>query len=190
MTITQIANTAGCSRDTVKRLVKTMYPEVKAPRRGVALELNEDQCINVMDKLPKKNYVGLPSANTPTNIEQNNHVDYEAIGKMIAIAVSSALQPLVNEIKEIKQERTNDLLLPAPQIGDREQLTKLVREYATNKLDGDFQQAYRELYSQILYRLKTNVKVKAKNEGISRMDYIEREGLLQTCISIMIELSV
>lgn len=186
MTIRQIAETAGCSLNTVRNIGKTIYPNIKALKSGIALDYTKEQSITIMDKLPKSNYIENPNL---TNIG-NPVFDMKMFADMMAISLATALKPIYDKLEYIENKQSNTKLLPAPQIQDRPMLTKLVREYAVNRLGGDFQQAYRELYSQLLYRLKTNVKVRAKNEGIKTMDYLERENLIPTCISIMIELSV
>jgi hypothetical protein len=83
-----------------------------------------------------------------------------------------------------KQEPKQLLLPEAPSVNPRDYLNQLVREYAQLK-NVDFQKAWNILYTEMLYRCKTNVKVKAKNEGIKSIDYLEREGLLLTGCSIM-----
>lgn len=47
---------------------------------------------------------------------------------------------------------------------------------------------WNELYSEVYYRLKENVKIDAKNRGISTLDYLERENLLLAVYRIALEL--
>lgn len=87
------------------------------------------------------------------------------------------------DIKENNQPK--QLSLPeTPGIEPRPYLNKLVREYSeANGLS--FRTGWNDLYTEILYRCKINVKVRAKNEGIRPIDYLERENLLLTACSIV-----
>lgn len=183
MTITQLSEVAGCSRDTVKRLVKMMFPELKAKRRGIALELNQDQCKSVMDRLPKKNYVGEPSVNAPSNIGQMHHVDYEVIGKMIAVAVGSALQPLVNEIKEIRQEKQSLQLEYVPELPTRKIFIKNI-DKLVKKSNSDHSSVYNRVYSEIGYVYGVKVKARAKNRGVRPIDVLESDDLMGKAVAI------
>ncbi len=189
MTIRQISEVAGCNIKTVREMGKRMFPMVKQIKKGYPIEYTEKQVKSIMDKLPKRNYIADPThLGTPSPTQMGTPIEMALI--QLVDQNTKMMAMMITRMDSLESKQKEQVLLPAPQIGDREQLNKLVRDYATNKLDGNYQQAYRELYSQILYRLKTNVKVKAKNEGIKTMDYLDREGLIPTCISIMIELSV
>jgi hypothetical protein len=61
MTVSQIADAAGCSDNTVRKLANNMFPLKKASKRGVAKRYNEDECFSIMDKLPKRNNVEVNS---------------------------------------------------------------------------------------------------------------------------------
>ena len=106
MTIRQIADVAGCDIKTVRKFARTMYPEVKAKKNGLSIDYDKTQSIAIMERLPKRNNVEYPSEfqgvdltkNGGVDLTKNGGVDYEMIGKMIALAVSSALQPLVNQL--------------------------------------------------------------------------------------------
>jgi hypothetical protein len=66
----------------------------------------------------------------------------------------------------------------------RAYLNRLCREYSQIK-KVDFHTAWNILYTEMLYRCKINVKVRAKNEGIKAIDYLEQNNLLLTGCSIM-----
>ena len=59
MTIRQIADIAGCSDNTVRKIANQLYPMVKAEKRGKAKKYEEYQCRDIMSKLPKRNNVEL-----------------------------------------------------------------------------------------------------------------------------------
>ena len=105
MTIRQLAETAGCDITTVKRIGKTIFPDVKSIGRGVALDYTLEQSKKIMEKLPKKNYVSDPNMGQipQVNIGQMPQVDYEIIGKMIGMAVSAAMAPVVKQLENINR---------------------------------------------------------------------------------------
>ena len=119
MTIRQIANTAGCGISTVKRLVKDMYPELKSAGRGIALELSREQAVSLMNKLPKRNNVGLPSAIEPSDIGQMNQVtavnnNMQEMSIMIAQAVAAAMIPVIQQVTNAMTEIKAPLQIEAP----------------------------------------------------------------------------
>jgi hypothetical protein len=97
MTIKELADIAGVSRDTIRRVVKKLYPDEIV--NGKKTMLNDIQCQVVMMEARKKNMVSpTQSAQVPT---QSAQVDYEVIGKMIGMAVSAAMQPVVKQLQSI-----------------------------------------------------------------------------------------
>lgn len=73
MTIRQIAEVAGCHIDTVRGIARPMFPEVKASKRGCAIEYNKEQSIAIMEKLPKRNMVSTnPSDNQVVPLEESS----------------------------------------------------------------------------------------------------------------------
>lgn len=106
MTIKELAITAGCNEKTVRRIGKELFP--LTTKNGVKTDYDKSQCFDIMQKLPKKNLVQmseLPSQNV-------QGIDYEAIGKMIGMAVTAALTPVVMELKNIKS--SGHLQIEAP----------------------------------------------------------------------------
>lgn len=127
----------------------------------------------------------MENARQPKELTVNHgNIDmFKAIGTIMAQSMAEALQPLYNRLDKL--EGNNKLLLPAePEIEPRAYLNQLVREYAQLK-SVDFRKAWNILYTEILYRCHENIKVKAKNEGIKPVDYLDRENKLLTACSIM-----
>jgi len=95
------------------------------------------------------------------------------------------MSAVLSELKTNKQPESKQLSLPVtPDIEPRLYLNQLSREYASLK-NVSYQIAWNTLYEQMLYRCKINVKVRAKNEGIRPIDYLDRENLLLTACSIV-----
>jgi len=106
-------------------------------------------------------------------LEQNNIL----MAEMIKIIKNSSA---VTEEKKI--------LLEAPKKNNRSELNQLVRQYAFDNFNGIVQNAWNVIYSELLYRIHRNVRVCANNLGMKKIDYLEKEGLIDTTISIVIEL--
>jgi hypothetical protein len=165
-----------------------MFPEVKAVGRGIALDYDREQSIKIMEKLPKKNFVDMGQI-SQANIGQIPQVDYEIIGKMIGMAVSAAMKPVVEKLEMITgQKRKGEKSIPAPSKTARARLRQLVSEYAVKLLDGDHQGAWHRLYAEIYYRCEKNITVLAKNSRISKLDMIERMGLIDESCAILVEM--
>lgn len=182
MTITQLAATAGCSRDTVKRMVKTVYPLLKSRGKGIALELDEEQCINIMGLLPKKNFISEPNANAPSLLVQNNQVDYVEIGKMIAMAVTSAMTPI---LQELRQPQINNALQiehvpekPSRAIF-RQHVDKLVK-----LANSDWSTIYNAVYSEMGYVYNVKIKARANKRGVKPIDVLESDGYMGKAIAV------
>ena len=190
MTIRQISEAAGCSIITVRRVGKMMFPDVKAESRGMAIDYDREQSIQIMNRLPKKNYVNNPTQmiTPPLSNDQPSTLtkkDLEMIGAIVGHVMNS-LDKRVSLIENIVEERKE--LLPSVNLTPRAKLNKVINEFAVISFGGDHREAWNALYQDIYYRLHKNVRVCAKNAGLSKIDYIEQEGLIETAISIVIEL--
>lgn len=186
MTIKELSDVAGVSTDTIKREIKKQFPcKIK---NGVKTVLDEQESISIIKGVKKKNLVSLPTQNAqlPT---QNAQVDYEAIAKIVSIAVVSAMQPL---IKELRQPQNNNVLMltgdtEAPVESPRIILRKLVDEYVAKNKVG-YSEAWNKLYNEFYYRASLNVKQRAKNQGIKPIDWLERNNKLMVAIGFIKEL--
>lgn len=183
MTIRQIAETAGCGINTVRRVSKLIYPDIKAPRNGRAIDFSESESIAIMDKLPKSNYIADPTqmGNQKGSPVQNNQVDYVEIGKMIAMAVTSAMTPI---LQELRKPQINTLQLehvpekPTRAIF-RQHIDKLV-----NLSNSDWSTIYNAVYSEMGYVYNVKIKARAKNRDIKPIDVLEQDGLMGKAIAI------
>ncbi len=109
MNIKELSEVAGVSISTIRRVAKNLFPD--HIKKGVKTDFSKEQCFDIMRKTNKKNKVDLGDVQHVQNDEQVEHVDYEALGKMIGVAVAAALSPVVSELKEM---RSTQLALPEP----------------------------------------------------------------------------
>lgn len=188
MTIRELADTAGCSEKTVRRIVSDKMPGRIQNGRVTRFDWAESH--KIMEWLPKKNLVSnlgqkseLPSQNVQgSNL---NEKDMALIAGIVA-AVFSKLDSRIGAVENRIAER--GALLPPPHIKPRDNINKLVREYATTHQIG-FQGAWGELYKEFSYRTNSNPRLSAKNRGMGILDYIEAEGLIDVLESVAIDWS-
>ncbi|MCP4393331.1 MAG: hypothetical protein GY804_03545 [Alphaproteobacteria bacterium] len=113
MTIKELADVAGVSQETIRRTGKRIFPATF--RNGVKTKFDEFQSIAIIKDVSKKNMVAPQNEEVaPQNEEvavQSPQVDYEIIGKMIGMAVSAAMQPVVQQLQNINK---NPLQIEAP----------------------------------------------------------------------------
>jgi len=109
MTIKELADVAGVSQDTIRRVGKKYFSEMHS--KGIKTNYTEKQCEFIMSEVKKKNMVSkLPQ--TAEVVPQIAEVNYEMIGKMIGMAIATALSPIVDKLDKIG--KTNTLQLNAP----------------------------------------------------------------------------
>lgn len=104
MTVKELAEVAGCNEKTVRKIGRELFP--LEFRNGVRTVFAKSQCFDIMSKLPKKNLVQM-SEQPSQNVKALEKIDYEAIGKMIGMAVSAALTPVVDRLDKM----SNPLLM-------------------------------------------------------------------------------
>lgn len=69
----------------------------------------------------------------------------------------------------------------------RAKINQIVRSYA-QKNSMEYWMVWGELYKEFYYRNSVNVKERAKNRGISSMDYLEQNDLLEDVLALCVEL--
>ena len=107
MTIKELANVAGVSIPTLRRTAKKLFPD--SIERGVKSVFSKEQSTLIIEYVRKKNMVG-PLVQNDSRPVQNEQVNYEAIGKMIGMAVSAALTPVVDRLDRLSNQKA----LPEP----------------------------------------------------------------------------
>lgn len=71
----------------------------------------------------------------------------------------------------------------APDKSDRAKLNEIVRAYVA-ATDSTYPSAWRDLYREIRYRLRIDVRKRAKNRGISKIEALDRDGLLPDAYAV------
>jgi hypothetical protein len=74
--------------------------------------------------------------------------------------------------------------LPIPNMSKRDQLRRLITQYA-NENELKHREAWGYLYESAYYILHVNIRSRAQNRAMQKIDYIEEAGFLDDCIRIM-----
>lgn len=186
MTIKEIAEAAGCSEKTVKRITSEKMPNKM--QKGKITRFTWNEAHEIMERLPKRNMVQM-SYEPGTNVRGSQNDQIDAFAKiadaMSAIAtVVKSIGDRVNVIEGKIEQR--QALLPAPGIDTRTHITKIVREFAA-KNNIEYRDAWRELYKEFGYRTHSNPSIAAKNRNMTVIDYVDAEGQIETLLSVAME---
>ena len=197
MTVKELAEFTGKTTKTIQRWIKKASYRIESINDKMSLSspmnpsdynIDEVEDILVSGSMSKDAVkILMENARKPTQIitvKENNNPMVVMMDFMVKMQEQQ--QQFMNTIIDrLDTKETKQLSLPvAPDIEPRAYLNQLVREYS--QLKGvDFRKGWNVLYTEILYRCKTNIKVKSKNEGIKPIDYLERENMLLTACSIM-----
>jgi len=107
--------------------------------------------------------------------------DIEMITTIVSLTIKS-LMPHLNKpvLKEPEKQLTfNDV----PEKSKRAELREIINKYTAHRGCNHIE-VWSQLYQQIYYRMNINVKLCADNRGMDKLDYIEKEGLLNEVLSL------
>ena len=203
MTIKELASFTARTERTVRRWINKaeLSSDTLSAKMSDAMKTNkpsdytleETEQILRCSSLPKivVDELMINASNKSTVLSTNNNDNMNMMMSFMVKMQEQQQEFMKTVLTEIRQPMMNSpaqLALPeAPTLEPREYLNQLVRKHAkiNNLKHWD---SWNELYEQILYRCKTNIRVKADNEGISKISYLERENMLLVSCSIMKEL--
>jgi hypothetical protein len=173
MTTKEMAEAAGVSTDTVARKIKELYQDKMQARKRT--ELNQIQAIAVMSAIRKEGFVSVPqnAVALPQNAEDRMNRLESMMEKLLTI-VAATIKPQMEE-------------LPAPPPMEyRSELRRIVSKAA--KESGDYSGTWEQLYTDSYYRLGINIRERAKNRGMEKLDYAEEAGLIPDLLAIAREI--
>ncbi len=196
MTIKEIAEAVGKGESSVRRWVVKASATMAdlstkvadAQKSNVAAEFDLEETIAIIKSglgVNASEMFRQNAASAPVSYQPHTDID-----KLVAL-----VETLVKTVTSMSYQQEshvipsgNQLRIEAPKKTTRAELNQLVRKYATNVLAGDFSAAWRNLYSEILYRLSRNITLCAKNSRMSPIEYLEQENLLEPSCLIVVEL--
>ena len=198
MTTKQIAEATGKGERTVRRWVEKvsagedvmavyMAAKLAASTSSHPADYNLEETLAIITFGMGQKAAEIYRINAEQTPAKSSNLDEQF--KAAIVGISALVQGLNARVEKVEyQQHQRAALLPAPQKNARAELTQLVNKYAHHHKAGDFSAAWRELYREIYYRLHINVRVRAKNEGVSCVDIIDRDGLLESACAIVGEL--
>ena len=169
------ADLQGCAKTALGEVIDYTIDEV-------------EQILNAGSMSKDAVSILMQNARKPAGIEPHKNIDSNILMTFMVQMQKQQQEFMTAVLSKLGNTNTplnNQLSLPhAPDIEPRNYLNQLVREYSQLK-SVDYQKAWNILYTEMLYRCKTNIKVKAKNEGIRPIDYLEQSNQILTACSIM-----
>jgi len=199
MTTKQIAEAVGKDQRTVARWVSQVsdkmtevydkVSEAKATSKPADYNL-EETCAIIeagMGKNAADIYRTNARATLPSTPDGGN--DLDAAFKAAIVQLTNMVAGLDNRLTTIEGDHADrKALAPPPGKSPRAELNEAVRRLAADSFENDYRLAWRAILKEIYYRMHINVGVRARNEGVKPIDFLEREGLLQTATSIAVEI--
>jgi len=199
MTTKEIAEAVGRPERTVQNWVKALsakMEQVRAKMEQAAYckhpaDYSLDETCTIIEQGMGKNAASLFRENAknktaPAAGSSLTARDMEVIGGVVA-AIMAGMNTRVEKIEAKIEQR--QALLPPPQIKPRDNVNKIVREYA-HAHSIEHSAAFGDLYREFGYRTNTDPRRAAKNRGMAIIDYIETEGMIETLEAVAIEWAV
>jgi hypothetical protein len=173
MTTKEIAEALGVSKHTIIRAAKKICPEIMS--HGKTIKYNKEQAFQIACDVrqPQQSQLTQSVATVAT-------VDYEQLAITIAKAVVIALRETAAPAQVQKQ-------IAAPIISDRDTYRRAINK-ASHRAGIGQKELYGMVANELYYRCHVNIRIKAKNSGLSMIDVIENSGLLSDAISIANEM--
>jgi DNA-binding transcriptional regulator GbsR (MarR family) len=173
MTVKEIADALKVSTATISRAAKKLFPAII--KNGVKARFTKDQAYSIAaDATP------LQALQQSAKVAKVAEVDYEQLAITIAKAVVIALRETAVPAQAQKQ-------IAAPIISDRDTYRRAINK-ASHRTGIGQKELYGMVANELYYRCHVNIRIKAKNSGLSMIDVIENSGLLSDAISIANEM--
>jgi hypothetical protein len=169
MTVKELSNLFDVSAETVKRVIREMFPDKM--ENGKRTVLNEEECVKLGSEIRKKGYIQ-PTQNeqVPTQNEQVINQFTKAL-EIFSKTLDSIDKRLFNlENKQIENKTKQIEYIPEMTI--RQRVVKNIREYSF-KAYGNYFDGFNELYKNVYYRLHINLNCRAAEFNIKIIEYIE-----------------
>ena len=161
-------------------------------KKGKKTVLNKEKVAGLFNHLKTK---GIVSALSKSSEVVGKSSDDKSEILLLAQSINNLAAGFMNQVTN--QNTRIDALenkfknridaLPAPQISNRNEINKIVRNYADNQGE-EFRDIWHRLYSDFDYRIGRQFSKCAKNRNMSTIDYIENEGLMGELLATAIDL--
>jgi len=200
MNTKEIAAATGKDETSIRRWVKRAADKMPAITGKMTAsspmhpaDYSFEETLAIIEAGMGKNAAGVFRANAEKSKsvsagETLTQHDIELIDEIVSMTVSKTFERLDQQMSTIKTHyQQSQSLLSLPQISDRDNLNKLVREYAQTH-DAPHSMVWGMIYRDMYYRLNINVRLRAEHKNISVIEYIEQEGLMSEALAVAREI--
>lgn len=197
MTVKEIAAAVGKTERAVHNWVtkasekdaeiSAKISEARATSRAADYDL--DETCAIIEAGMGANAAGVYRASAQTAERPGADEELDRAFKAAVTGIYKMVATLDSRVTTIERaQETRKALLPPPGKTPRAELNEAVRALAARRHSDDFRRAWAEVYRELYYRERVNVTVRARNEGLKRIDILEKLGLLEVATSIAVEL--
>jgi len=198
MTVKEIAKLAGKSTRTVQRWIEEARRQnVLTRRQNVTtkqydFDFTLEDTITIIKAGGNETLANLLLDNANQNQKSISTTltqrDQDLISNIVSTTIAKTIEILDRRMSSIETCYENrQALLPAPKKTDRANLNEIVRSCA-HKNNIPHASVWGSLYKETNYRLNKNIRVLAENKKLKPLDYLEKEGLISTVLSIALEI--
>jgi len=189
MNIKDIAKAVGKPESTVKNWVKKVgakMAQVGAKMAQASIDKKPadydiEETIAIIEHGMGKNAASLFRANAENKPKEiDNRTDIAFISGIVAETIKQ-LWPLLNNQNQQGNQPVKQITENPPEMSLRNKLNQIVRD-SCDRTSEPYGQAWTRLYKDICYRFEININVRSKNLGITPIEYLEQEGLLEKAI--------
>lgn len=166
MTIKELAEVAGCSVKTIRRIVKQQFPNMIV--NGRETRFTKEEAFDVMALLPKQNDLGQPRTKA-VKVGQGSDSRLDRI--------EQSLNGLIGIMGEFIKSQTpkEEPKQIAPKLEPKDEIRRIINSY-TGHTGSQYRDNWNLLYQECYYRLGKNFRVLAQNRQVKPMDIIVSEG--------------
>lgn len=123
--------------------------------------------------------------NIPEIHDSKKNIDYEALGKVVAIAVTAAMEPIMKLISTNQFKEKPLQIEKVPEKPLRAVFVEKMKEYT--RISGKtHREAYHYVYDEIGARYGIRIMARAKNRGCTGVDVLESDNYLSCGISVLL----
>lgn len=189
MTTKQVAEAVGKPEQTVRNWVRRLASkmdvvksklEASSPMKPADFDL--DETIQIIAEGLGKNAAAVYAENArrAEAVQRAGNDDrFDRLAQMVESMAGMVLKLLSTVAPQAA-------LPAAAPMTERDQLRRVMSK--AGKTTGDFQGAWRELYTQYYYRYHRNLRECARNRGMDTIEYAESEGLVGELLALAVDI--
>ena len=192
MTIKELAEFTGKNKSTISRwCAKCTSPRISDQLQNATGDKPADFSIDEVEEILiagslSKDAVAILMLNARHS--NKSLITEDTLSSAMALMAKSIsiLADKVSAMSGHTPQEPKQLQLIPPK-SDRAKLNQAVRKHAEDYHDGDYRSAWKRLYSEFYYRMSMNIRIRAEHAGMSKVEYLETEGLIDTAIELLRE---